>query len=327
MIHVGVIGYGRWGPNLARCVSAGRHCTISAICDRSTEQLARAACTHPVAALTDDWRSIVADKNIDAIVIATPAASHCEIALAALELGKHVLVEKPIARSAQEVLALINAANAKQLVLMTDHTYLYSPAVRAIQKVIKSGALGRIRHYRSVRTNFGTTDRDVDVLWDLAIHDLAIIDLLFDSVPRAVSVTTNCHDLDAQKSDAAMCVYFTDDAVARVHVGWFAPAKLRRVEIAGTMGKLLFDDLKPTAKVKLVGSAVEKAGMNGVATIGVENVEPLAAVIDHFTSCIRNRKTPLSDGTAGLRVVRLLAAAQDSVANGGRVIQLNTQHD
>jgi predicted dehydrogenase len=325
MIRVGLIGYGRWGPNLARCVAADLDCELSAICDLASGRLAEAARAHPAATLTNDWRVVAADPRIDAIVVAAPVAWHFEIGRVALELGKHVLIEKPIARSAEEVLALIEVAESKRLVLMTDHTYLYNPAVRAIAKLLRSGALGKIRQFDSVRTNTETADRDVNVLWDLASHDLSVIDFLFDAPPRAISAIGARCASGEQTSGAAMCVYFPGDVIARIRVDWFAPAKVRRLEIAGSEEKLIFDDLQPEAKLKLLGNSAGKAGGDGASIVAIEQDEPLGAAVRHFAACIQYGRSPLSDGVAGLRVVRLLEAAQRSVAERGCMVEVNAQ--
>ena len=325
MIRVGMIGYGCWGPNLARCVAADPHCQLAAICDVSSERLLAATRAYPDARLERDWHGIVGDPQIDAIVIATPAALHFEPACAALGAGKHVLVEKPIAQAVHEVLALIDMAERKNLVLMTDHTYVYSPAMRAIRKLVTSGALGSVRRFNSVRTNVGTARHDVDVLWDLAAHDLSIIDFLFAAPPQAVCATGLSCQSGERQSRAAMCVYFPDALVARIRVDWAGPAKIRRIEIAGSNETLIFDDLEPSAKVRLQTSQTVNGSMDGASIISVEDGEPLSAVIGHLASCIQRRETPLSDGAAGLRVVRLLEAASRSLATAGSVVSMNAE--
>jgi len=324
MIRFGIVGYGRWGPNLARCAFAEPGCQIAAICDVSRERLAAAGTAYPDARRESDWRALLADPRIDAIIIATPAVLHFELAGAALNSGKHVLVEKPLARSSQQVRALMDLAERGERVLMVDHTYLYSPAMRAIRKAIKAGVLGTILGFASVRTNVGTERHDIDVLWDLAAHDVSIVDFLFDQSPQSVSAIGDAANSGAPYSQATMCIYCAGPLAARIRVDWSAAAKVRRIEISGSKGTLIFDDLQPTAKLRLQSDANSNGAGGGAAIIAVEDREPLRAVVQDFASCIANRKVPLSDGAAGLRVVRLLEAAQRSIAMGGSIVQATT---
>jgi predicted dehydrogenase len=326
MIRFGIVGYGRWGPNLARCVFAEPGCQIASICDVSSERLNGVGNAYPDVRRESDWRRLLADPQIDAIIVATPAALHFDLACAALNAGKHVLVEKPIARTSQHVLALMDLAKRRKLVLMVDHTYLYSPAVRAMRKLVEAEKLGTIIRFDSVRTNVGTQRRDIDVLWDLAVHDVSIVDFLFSLSPQSVSATGSCSNSGEPHSQVTMCIYFSDPFVARIRVGWSGLVKTRLIEISGGKGTLLFDDLEPAEKIRVQSGANINGGREIASIVAVDDSEPLRAMVQDFASCIRHTKIPLSDGSVGLRVVRLLEAAQQSIAKGGSLVQVTADH-
>ena len=220
MIRVGVIGYGRWGANLARCAAAHTDYRLTAICDLSDERLQTAARSHPAARLETDWHALIADPDIDALLLATPVVTHFRLAHAALCAGKHVLVEKPIARTSQEVLGLIEVAGHRRLVLMTDHTYLFSPAVQAIRRLVAAGTLGKIHALNSVRLNGDGVRSDVEVLWDLGTHDLSILDHLFGGAPLSLRATGFDGEFGADLS-----LVYPGGLVADIKVGWGARAE------------------------------------------------------------------------------------------------------
>jgi predicted dehydrogenase len=312
MIRVGLIGFGRWGANLARCAAAHADYRLSAICDLSVERLQAAAHIHPGSRLETDWRTLIADPGLDALLLATPAASHFRLGHAALCAGKHVMVEKPIARTSQEVAALIEAAERRCLVLMTDHTYVFSPAVSAIRELLAAGALGTVHALDSVRMNGNGTRCEVDVLCDLGTHDLAILDHLFGGPPRSVRAI----DLDSGYG-ARLALVYPAGLVADIKVSWRGGARTRRMQISGSKGTLTFDDLEPVHKV---GVRLAEGGAGDVFHPPLELVEPLRNVIAHFAARILRGERPVSDGAAGLRVVGLLDAANRSLSSGGREI-------
>jgi predicted dehydrogenase len=314
-------GYGYWGPNLARCASTDADCRLTAICDLSADRLRAAACAHPGARLTVDWRTLVGDPAIDALLLATPADTHAPMAHAALCAGKHVLVEKPIARSSQHVVSLIAEAKRRGLVLLTDHTYVFSPPVQAIRKLIAAGELGTIRSFNSVRVNGGGGRGDVDVLWDLAAHDLSIIDYLFEAAPRAVGATSFAPEGAEPEPGVCLSVFFPGPLIADIRVSWSGPARTRRILIAGSKRKLVFDDLEPVAKVQVHANDANH-GDGGTFYPPLDTIEPLRNVVAHFAACILRNERPISDGAAGLRVVRLLEAASCSLSAAGTIIPI-----
>jgi predicted dehydrogenase len=312
MIRVGVIGFGRWGINLARCAAAHVDCRLSAICDLSGERRQAAAHIHPGTRLESDCRALIADPDLDALLLATPTATHFPLARAALSAGKHVMVEKPIARTSQEVAALIAGAEHRRLVLMTDHTYVFSPAVATMRALLAGGTLGEIHAVDSVRMNGDGIHRDVDVLWDLGTHDLSILDYLFGGAPCTVRAV-RC---DPEFS-AALALVYPGGLAADIKVGWRGDARARRMQIMGSKGTLLFDDLQPVDKLTVrLGVGAEARAFHPP----LEQVEPLHNVVEHFAACLLRGARPLSDGAAGLRVVRLLETAGRSLKSGGREI-------
>jgi predicted dehydrogenase len=322
LVRVGLIGYGYWGPKLARCMAPDTGCVLHTVCDLSAERLGAAAGDHPQAVTEREGRKLLGDPQIDAVIIATPANSHCDLALAALDAGKHVLVEKPMALSSADATTMIAAARRRNRVLLVDHTYIHSPAIQAIRRALVQGALGRVREYNSLRYNEEGGRRDADVLWDLAAHDLSILEFLFPGAAQAVRVEESGAIAGGAPSRAALTVYFPDSLIARVRVDWAAGEKQRRLDIEGTKGALIFDDLQ---KVKL--RRVER--LNGQAQgepspIAIEATEPLTMVIRHFAACIRGEEEPVGGGEAALRTIRLLEAASASLANAGSLVAVDT---
>ena len=330
MIRVGLIGYGHWGPKLARCFSQALDFSLAAICDVSADRLGLAGSAHAGVRLVNDWRELVADPGIDAIAVATPAAIHAPIALAALGEGKHVLVEKPLGRSVQEAEALVREARSRGRVLMVDHTFIFSPAVRAIRKLLDEAELGEPRYFDSVRIGAGIVREDVNVLWDLAVHDLSILHHVLPAAPCAVQANGLALNGMGREQIAYLTLRYAAPFIAHMHVNWRAPEKTRRMLIGGTRRVLVYDDLDAEATVRVHDGAVP--GMNGHAVGAhpagpwsppLERVEPLAAVVRHFGDCIARGGVPLSDAGAALRVVRLLEAADRSLAAGGNAIAVN----
>ena len=324
MVRVGLIGYGRWGPNLARCIAATPALTLAGVCDVSPDRLAEAATVHHGARLASDWRRVVADTRIDAVAVATPAACHAEIALSALRQGKHVLVEKPLGRNSAEAIALIEESQRRHRVLMVDHTYVFSPPVRAIRELLAGGAIGAPCYLDSIRIGPGTIRSDVNVIWDLAVHDLAILHHILPETPVAVQANGLAVEGSRLEQVAYLTLRFDTPLIAHIHVNWRAPVKTRRMLIGGTGGMLAYDDLDPTAKVRVYDGGPGAGNEAGEPwSPPLDSGEPLAAAVAHFADCILNDRAQLSDGAAGLRIVRLLEAAGRSMACGGRPIELH----
>jgi predicted dehydrogenase len=335
MTNVAVIGYGYWGPNLARNFAALEQVHLTGICDLSPERTKLAGRLYPGARTTTNPSELIGDDSIDAVVIATPVATHFELALQALQSGKHVLVEKPLTSTSREGQRLIEEAERRQRVLMVDHTFNYTGAVRKIRALIEGGDLGDVYYYDSVRVNLGLFQSDVSVLWDLAVHDLSIMDFLLASHPVAVSATAMSHVRGEPENVAYLTLFFDGNLIAHVHVNWLAPVKVRKTLIGGSQKMIVYDDLEPSEKVKVYDKGIT-VGDNTEARhqtlIGyrtgdmmapkLEGAEALRTEMAHFIDCIATGRPPLTDGRAGLRVVQILEAATQSMGRRGDPVEL-----
>ena len=335
MIAIGIVGYGYWGPNLARCVAETAGCTLAAIADRSSAALERAGRRHPAARLLVDWRDLVADPGIDAVMIATPVASHFELALSALRAGKHVFIEKPITPSAREARLLIAEADRRQRVLMVDHTFVYTSAVEKISELVRGDAIGQVLYYDSTRVNLGLFQRDVNVIWDLAVHDLAILDHILGAEPLAVSASGVGHFSGRPENMAHLSLFYPGGAVAQINVNWLAPVKVRQTLIGGSRKMILYNDLDPIEKVKVYDRGVMLPDdTDGITEMMVSYrtgdmwaphlsfKEALLVEIEHFVDCVDKGLEPRTSGRSGLRVVELLEAATRSLRRNGHPIDL-----
>ena len=336
MVRVGVIGYGYWGPNLVRNLMELPDCGVGAICDRRQDRLAVAARRCPAARVTSDLESVIDDKSIDVIVVATPVETHYEIAMAALEKGKHVLVEKPLTTSSTEADLLIDEAKRRNRVLMVDHTFAYSGAVREIKSLISSGELGKIHYLDSVRINLGLFQHDVNVLWDLAVHDLSIADHVLSEPVAGVSALAFRHFPAQPENLAYLTLAYESGTVAHVHVNWLAPVKIRRTVLAGSRKMVVYDDLEPSDKVKIFDTGVDlvedEASRHRMLVsyrIGdmraprLDLGEALGTEVRHLLECVKEGRAPLTNGEAGRRVVRLLEVAQQSIELDGKMVRVN----
>lgn len=336
MIGVAIIGFGYWGPNLARCFAETDGCQVAVIADSSADARARAAKRFPAARLVGDWREAVALPGVDAVVIATPVRSHYDIAYAALRAGRHVLVEKPMTETADQAQMLIEEAAQRDRVLMVDHTFVYAPAVRAIQRLLDSGDLGDLWYYDSTRINLGLFQRDVNVIWDLAVHDLSILQLLLGRAPIGVSATGMSHVKGSPENMAQITLHF-DQAVAHLNVNWLAPVKVRRVMIGGSRKMIVYDELEASEKVKVYDRGVllgDQPQDVYQMLVGYRSgdmwaphlsaAEPLLVEAAHFIDCIANGTAPITGGELGLGVVRTLEAATRSMRLRGHPVDLAT---
>lgn len=336
MVQIGVIGYGYWGPNLVRNLVELPDCAIGAICDRREDRLAVAARRCPTAKMTSEAESVVGDASIDVIVVATPVATHFEIARDALRAGKHVLVEKPLAMSSSEAQELIEEARRRDLVLMVDHTFAYTGAVREIKSLISNGELGKIHYLDSVRINLGLFQHDVNVLWDLAVHDLSIADQLLNEPIAGVSAQAFRHFPGQPENMAYLTLAYESGTVAHIHVNWLAPVKIRRTVLAGSRKMVVYDDLEPCDKVKVYDTGVDfkadEASLHRllvsyrVGDMKAPRIDPgeaLGVEMRHLLDCVKTGRLPLTDGNAGLRVVKLLELAQRSIEQRGRMIPVD----
>ncbi len=337
-VGIGVIGYGYWGPNLVRNFAEVPGARVLAVSDLNEGRFPEIHARYPSITTTTDYRHLLANPAIDAVVIATPVSTHFALALEALRAGKHVLVEKPMAQTAAQAMQLVEEAARAGRILMVDHTFIYTGAVRKIKELIESGRLGRLYYYDSVRVNLGLFQRDVDVLWDLAVHDLSIMDYLLGQVPVAVAATGVAHVPGRPVNTAYLSCFFDDNLLAHFHVNWLAPVKIRRTLIGGDRQMIVYDDLEPSEKVKVYDKGITLDSLDSDAPgaynlrIGyragdmwapqISLTEALRVEAQHFLDCIRERRQPLSDGQAGLRVVRILEAASQSLARRGQPVEL-----
>jgi predicted dehydrogenase len=341
-LRIGVVGYGYWGPNLVRNIVESPGAALVAVSDLRSERLTAVQARYPAVTVTTDAEDVLRDPAVDAIVVATPVASHFELAMTALRRGKHVLISKPMVATTDHALRLIEQADRNNLVLMVDHTFVYTGAVRKMKELIDSARLGRLFYYDSVRVNLGLFQHDVNVLWDLAVHDLAIMDYVLGATPRAIAATGAAHVDGHPVSMAYLTCFFDDNLLAHHHVNWLAPVKIRRTLVGGDRQMIVYDDLEPSEKIKVYDKGVTVAQGNGHANgdrvyesmVGYRSgdmwapkiplTEGLAVEVEHFLDCVQRGARPLSDGLAGLRVVRILEAAVRSLANRGEPVELPT---
>ena len=336
MISVGVIGYGYWGPNLVRNFAEAPGGRVGFVTDLQAERLAQVTARYPAAKVSSDYRDLIHDPAVDAVAIATPVSSHFELAMAALRAGKHVLVEKPMTATSEQSLALIDEADKRGLVLMVDHTFVYTSAVKKIRELTQNGDLGEIYYYDSVRINLGLFQHDVNVLWDLAVHDLSIMDYVLAQTPVSVSATGLAHVAGAPENIAYMTMFFDGRLIAHVHVNWLAPVKVRRTLLGGSRRMIVFDDLEASEKIKVYDRGISlnpspesvyqmlvgyRAGDMWAPQLPL--TEALQTGARHFLECIDNRQRPTTDGHAGLRVVRLLEAATQSMTRHGALVPVD----
>ena len=335
MLRVGVIGYGYWGPNLVRNFMAADGSAVTAVCDIRDEQLTQLRKLYPTLSIYNEPTALIDDETVDAVVIATPVFSHFELAMAALHAGKHVLVEKPIASTSDQAEQLINEANRRQRVLMVDHTFVYTDAVRKVRELISTGALGEIYYYDAVRVNLGLFQHDVNVIWDLAIHDLSIMDYVLPNKPVAISATGISHVQGQPENVAYITLFFANTQIAHVHVNWLTPVKVRHTLIGGSEKMIVYDDLEPSDKLKVYDKGITVTpGREAVYKMLVsyrsgdmwaprlDNTEALQTEAQHFIDCVENNHKPETDGLAGLRMVKMIEAAERSLRDRGRLIEL-----
>jgi predicted dehydrogenase len=335
MIKVGVIGYGYWGPNLVRNFATSTRSRVVAVCDLEPKRLAVAERTYPGIRTTSDPADLFAAADIDAIAIATPVRLHYQLALEALRAGKHVLVEKPVTETAEQARHLMEEAEARGLVLMVDHTFIYTPAVQKMRDLVRSGELGDIYYYDSVRVNLGLFQTDVNVLWDLAVHDLSIIEYVLDQVPTAVSATGISHVAGAPENIAYLTLFFESSTIAHINVNWLAPVKVRQTLVSGSKKMIVFNELDPSEKIKVYDKGIvlndDTEQMNKLIAgyrMGdmwapqLANTEALAVEVAHFADCIEKGEKPLTDIVMGYNVVKVLEAASESLRRRGEAVQV-----
>lgn len=337
MVGVGVVGYGYWGPNLVRNFAEAEGARLVGVCDTREEALEQVRSRFPTVKTTTTVDDLLADPEVDAIVIVTPVSTHAELALEALEAGKHVLVTKPLAGNSRDAARVVEEAERRELVLLVDHTFVYMGAVQKVRQLVADGELGELYYYDSVRINLGLYQHDVSVIWDLAVHDLSIITAWVPKRPVSVSCTGVAHVEGHPHDVAYLTLLYEDNFIAHMHVNWLSPVKVRRTLLGGSKKMVLFDDLDPVEKIKiydrgitersdLIGSGLVPIAYRRTGDILIPQVdltEALAVEAAHFVQCIRDGEAPLTDGRSGLLVVEILEAAEESMRQQGAAVSLS----
>jgi predicted dehydrogenase len=334
MIRVGIAGYGYWGPNLARAVAESGVARVEMIADVSPDARRRAALRHPATRMTAEIDDMIGDPAVDAVMIATPVRTHFAIALAALRAGKHVLVEKPMTETVAQARQLVDEAARRRLVLMVDHTFVYTPAIQAISRLVRDGTLGDIYYYDSTRVNLGLFQRDVNVIWDLAVHDFAIMDHLLDQRPVAISASAASFLSGSPENMAHVTVHYDGGTMANLNVNWLAPVKIRQTLIGGSRKMIVYNDMETSEKVKIYDrGAAHQTGpyehmvayrLGDMYAPALSTKEALLSEVEEFVRSIDSGTAPLTDGAGGLRVVEMLAAASRSTQQRGHPVDLVT---
>lgn len=335
MVRIGVIGYGYWGPNLVRNFVETPETQLVAVADLNRSRLDLLQRRYPGVEVTTDCRDILNHPNIDAVAISTPVSTHYQLALEALKAGKHVLVEKPMTSSSEEAKRLIDEAERRNLVLMVDHTFVYTGAVRKIRELIDKRSLGKIYYYDSTRVNLGLFQHDVDVIWDLAVHDLSIMEYILPESPVEISATGIGHVNGAAENIAYVTALYDSSLIAHLNVNWLSPVKVRRTLIGGSKQMIVYDDIETSEKIRVYDKGVvvkddPEARYKMLVSYRsgdmyapqIDMTEALRVEAQHFADCIENGKTPITDAHSGLRVVSVLEAATRSMKEHGRSVRL-----
>jgi len=333
MVRVGVIGYGYWGPNIVRNLQGQKTSKAVMVCDKSPAALARVRKTYPGIHTVSDPLEVLRSPEVDAVAVITPVWTHYELAKLALENGKHVFIEKPFTSNSAQAEELIELAARKKLTIMVDHTFLFTGAVRKISELTENGALGDLYYYDSLRVNLGLFQHDVSVIWDLAPHDLSIMDHIIKDEPEAIVATGEKH-LNGVEDVAYMTLYFPRNVIAHINCNWLSPVKIRTTLIGGQKKMVVWNDLVADEKVRIYDKGVQISSGQGIRDLLVsyrsgdmwapqlEQLEALQVELEYFTDCIMNSNIPINDGHAGLRVVRMLEAAEKSIQRRGELVRL-----
>ncbi len=336
-IRIAVVGYGYWGPNLVRNFSGLPGCRVTAVCDLDAELLSDALRLYPGIRVTDSVEDMLSGGDIDAVAIATPVASHFELARRVIESGRHVLIEKPMTSTADESRRLIELAETAGVVLMVDHTFLYTGAVRKIRELLDSGEMGTPYYFDSERISLGLLQQDINVVWDLAPHDLSILRFLFDERPESLQAMGYRHVGSERDEMASLNLHYASGLHAQVRVSWLSPVKVRRTLIGGSRRMVVYDDVEPSEKVRVYdkGVALDMSGEEVTALKPIyragdvhiptlDRSEALQLEAAHFLECIQTGAEPLTGGAEGLAVVEWLEAADRSMAAGGQFVSLGS---
>jgi predicted dehydrogenase len=333
VVKFGVIGFGYWGPNVVRNLDQLDGCLVGAVCDRSPTARQRAHQAYPRVRVVSETAELIASTEIDAIAVVTPVESHYELTKAALQNGKHVFVEKPFTSDSNQAEELINLAAKQNLQIMVDHTFLFTGAVATIRQLLEDGTLGKMYYYDSTRVNLGLFQDDVNVAWDLASHDLSIVDHLSKETPETVSATGEAH-LNGFADVAFITLYYPSKMIAHINVNWLSPLKVRTTIIGGDKTMLVWNDLEAVEKIKVYDRGVDLTNREAlrcplvtyrsgdVWSPQLEQIEALKQELAYFIDCVSNDRTPFNDGAAGLRVVKLLEGVNRSMQERGAPVYL-----
>ena len=335
-IKVGVAGCGYWGPNLIRNFRSLADCELTAMCDLSQERLAHLNLLYPEVRALTDYNEMLNDTGVDAVVIATAVKFHFPMAKASLLAGKHTFIEKPMAASSAQCEELIDIANRNGLVLMIGHTFLYSPAVRRIKQIVDSGDIGDIRYISARRLNLGLFQKDINVTWDLAPHDISIVQYIIGDEPVSVNCRGNAHITPGIEDVTTLCLSYRHQRTAVIQSSWLDPRKVREMTIVGSKRMIVYDDVAPLEKLRIFDARVERpphydtfAEFHYAYHYGdmyvpyVKQEEPLKVECQHFIDCIRSGATPLSSGESGLQLVQILEASSESLRRGGGPVDMS----
>jgi predicted dehydrogenase len=338
MINVAIIGYGYWGPNLVRNFAESEGAQVVAVADLNPVNLEAVHKRYPGIRTTTRFHELLADPGIDAVAVATPVCTHFELGMAVLKSGKHLWMEKPMAETSLQAHRLVEEADRRKLVLIVDHTFVYTGAVRKMAEIVRSGELGRLYYYDSVRVNLGLFQRDVSVISDLAVHDFSILDFLFEEHPVAVSASGTNHFPGTPENLAYITLFYDSGTIAHANVSWLAPVKVRQIFVGGSKKMIAYNDLEPSEKVKVYDKGISvtddpqkiqemrvgyRTGDMWAPRLGL--TEALRVECDHFVDCIEHEQRPQTDGRLGLRVVELIEAATSSMRGRGETLYVKTR--
>lgn len=334
MLRIGAVGYGYWGPNIVRNFSMANESQVTMVCDMNSQVLKKVKKAHPHIRVTTDCATMIKDPEVDAVAIATPVFTHYELAKMAIEEGKSVFVEKPFTYTVAEAEKLIELARKKNQKIMVDHTFLYTGAVRKMKQLIEDHVLGDLYYFDSVRVNLGLFQHDVNVVWDLAPHDISIMHYLMGDKPQAVIATGAEHFGRKLEDVAYLTFYYPRNVIAHVGVNWLSPVKVRTMLIGGKKKMLVWNDLEPDEKIRIYDKGVEVRTKEGqynllvdyrsgdMWTPKIEQTEALRLMAEKFVDYVRNGGTVVNDGTAGLNVVKMLTAANQSLSHKSKMVYL-----
>jgi predicted dehydrogenase len=334
-MKIGVVGFGYWGPNLVRNFNSVPSVTVEYVCELRSDRLEAASKVSPKIKTTRDVSEIINHPNIDAVVIATPVFTHFDLAKKILNSGKHVLIEKPMTASSDEATELIELAAAKNRILMVDHTFLYTGAVQKMHKLVNSGDLGKITYFDSTRINLGLFQPDVNVLWDLAPHDISILNYLIEERPVSVNATGVSHTNNSIENIAYMTINYQSGMIAHFNCSWTSPVKIRMTLLGGSKKMVVYNDMEPTEKIRIydtgynVKTEEEKLKILIDYRVGdifipkINTTEALFVMANDFINAIQTGATPVSSSSIGLDVVKILEASQKSIKENGKEIKLN----